>query len=131
TASRRPAAACGVIWRGLFGKKMKPICVAPPSRAAATASGVLSPHILISRTMVFRRINPGSTQVIPSIVDLFGDRMAVKTLCDQKIIRLHDLNGNSLRDLIAPGGIFQNALKIAGHLADKHFDRMICRWLVL
>ncbi len=57
--------------------------------------------------------------------------MAIKTLCDQKIIRLHDLKGNCLRDLVALGGIFQDTLQVARHLMDKHFNRMISRRLVL
>src|SRR5690606_32245723 len=35
----------------LLSKKMKPIWLAPPSSAAASASPVLRPHILMSRVM--------------------------------------------------------------------------------
>ncbi len=42
-AARSLAAASGVIWRGLFGKKMKPICVAPPSKRGGSSLRRLQP----------------------------------------------------------------------------------------
>ncbi|ENR09435.1 hypothetical protein C068_01892 [Brucella sp. UK38/05] len=55
--------------------------------------------------------------------------MPVETLFDQKIIRLHDLKGNSLRNLIALGRIFQDALQVASHFVDQHFKRKFRRRL--
>jgi hypothetical protein len=48
--ARRPAVS-GVMLRGLFSKNMKPTKAAPPSRAACTASGVVTPQILALAVM--------------------------------------------------------------------------------